>query len=78
MEKIEVHARFDSSGKAIPTKFFWQGQHYFIESIGRRWKDSQGVHILVQTGAQQVYELLYHGEIEEWWLVKRPRLDLSA
>lgn len=78
MEKIDVQARFDSSGKAIPIRFCWQEQDYLVESIGRRWRDAQGLHILVQIHTQLVYELLYQAESEQWWLVKKAHLPLSA
>ncbi|HWQ83724.1 MAG TPA: hypothetical protein VN363_04110 [Anaerolineales bacterium] len=72
MDAIEVQARLEASGKLIPIEFSWLGRTYFVSSIGRRWKDSQGQHILVQANGEQVYELLFQAGAEQWWLVKKP------
>lgn len=73
-----MQAQFDRSGKVIPIKFYWQGHNYSIESIGRRWKDRHGLHILVQANALQVYELLYQADNEQWLLVRKPRFGTRA
>ena len=71
MDEVEVQVGYDPRGKLNPVEFRWRGQVYFVQAIGRRWKDNQGLHILVQSG-QQVYELLYQGENEQWWLAGKP------
>lgn len=78
MYKIEVQARFEPSGKPVPIEFRWQGRTFFVQAMGRRWKDSQGQHILVQAGAQQVYELLFQTDGEQWWLVRQPGFPAMA
>ncbi len=71
MDEVEVQVRYDPTGKLNPVEFRWRGQTFFLHAIGRRWKDGQGLHILVQAG-QQVYELLYQAEHEQWWLAGKP------
>ncbi len=72
MDAIEVQVRSEPSSKLNPVEFRWRGQTYFVQAIGRRWNDSQGLHILVQAGAQQVYELLYQAENEQWCWLENP------
>lgn len=77
MDGIEVQVRYEPSGKLNPVEFRWRGQAYFVQAIGRRWKENQGLHILVQSG-QQVYELLYQAENEQWWLAGKPDFPAVA
>lgn len=70
MEVIEVDARFDTQGKAIPLRMTWKGQTYTFDSIGRRWEDEKGQHILVMIPAGQVYELLFVSGEGRWYLLR--------
>jgi hypothetical protein len=70
MEPIEVSARFDSRGKAFPLMFTWQEQTYQVDSLGRRWDDEQGQHILVMIPGGRVFELLY-APLEGHWYMAR-------
>jgi hypothetical protein len=69
MEVVEVNARYDGQGKLIPTSFIWQERMCPIESIGRRWQDDAGEHILVMVKDKKVYELL-HSLIEKRWYLR--------
>ena len=70
-EAIEVSARFDRSGKAIPTEFVRDGVKFPIISVGRRWKEADGEHILVMVAPDEgVHELLYIPGDGRWQLVK--------
>ena len=72
MEPIEVVALFSPDGSITPTRFKWQGDDLFVSSIGRRWVDGAGHHILVLDPNEQVFELLYvPGEMH--WYIKIPQ-----
>jgi hypothetical protein len=70
MESIEVIARFDQEGIASPLSFTWQGKNFPINSIGRRWEDAEGQHILVMVmvPAERVYELVFIPSVGRWYL----------
>lgn len=59
MEAIEVTAKFDTGGTITPLRFTWQGQEFIVDSIGRKWEDPEGLHILVMIAGGQVYELVF-------------------
>jgi hypothetical protein len=70
-QPIEVTARYDRGGKAIPTEFVWDGVRFAIVSVGRRWKEADGEHILVMVAPDDsVHELLYSPNDGRWQLVK--------
>ncbi|MEW6717597.1 MAG: hypothetical protein AB1345_08845 [Chloroflexota bacterium] len=58
MKAVDVQLLLDDQGKAIPQKIIWQGQTFLVDSIGRRWVDENGEHILVQLRDQRVFHLL--------------------
>lgn len=68
---LSVESRIDVKGKIRPIRFEWDGQSYQIDSIGRRWKDKRGEHILVmiQPG-NRVLELLYAQDADGWEILK--------
>jgi hypothetical protein len=70
MELIQVSAHFDLDGKITPTVFTWQGHQYTIESIGRRWRDEQGTHILVMIPGGRVFELLFESAEGYWYMAR--------
>jgi hypothetical protein len=70
MELIQVTANFDLDGKITPIDFTWQGRQYTIESVGRRWRDEQGTHILVMIPGGRVFELLFGSAEGYWYLAK--------
>ena len=68
MEAIEVLARFDSQGRVNPMRFIWQGSAYPVDSIGRRWVDETGQHILVMIPKGDVFELIFDPLSGRWYL----------
>jgi hypothetical protein len=68
MEPIEVVAKFDPQGNVVPQQFTWQGNSYPVESIGRRWVDGTGQHILVMIPNGKVFELVYAPLEGHWYL----------
>lgn len=73
MDEVDVTARYDKRGRAMPTSINWQGIDYFVSSIGRRWVEDDGQHILVMVPGV-VFELLYKPVEEEWYLTPVDRL----
>jgi hypothetical protein len=69
MEIIDVTAEFDSQGRITPSQFLWKGTSYRIDSIGRRWEDDCGQHILVMIPGGRVFELLYTRNERVWYLI---------
>jgi hypothetical protein len=70
MDLIKVNAHIDLDGNIIPLKFTWEGHHYTPDSIGRRWHDEKGAHILVMIPGGRVFELLYVSEEGYWYLAR--------
>ena len=70
MEKIDVTARFTPKGLVIPVSFTWQGQLYQVDSIGRRWKAKDGLHILVMTPGNRAYHLIFNDIDNTWMLIR--------
>ena len=71
MNEIEVKARFDEQGEAIPLSFRWEDADYRVESVGRRWRDEAGQHVLVMVPGGGVFELLFDPD-GVWLLSKKP------
>ena len=69
MEIIDVTAEFDSHGKVTPLKFIWRGISFPVDSIGRRWEDDRGQHVLVMIPAGRAFELLYANHERAWYLI---------
>ena len=55
---VEVRARYNSQGQALPVSLALDGISYMVESIGRRWQDADGEHILVMIKGGKVFELV--------------------
>ncbi len=68
MEAIEVTARFDEQGTISPLHFTWKGGIYRVESIGRRWLDESGQHVLVMASDGHFYELIFQSGEGRWYL----------
>ena len=67
-EPAEVTARFDQQGKISPLRFTWQGQAYPVDSIGRQWEDESGLHYLVTSPIEQIFELRFTPEDRRWFV----------
>lgn len=72
IEQIKVVARFDARGNVIPQRLTWQDRSYVVESIGRRWDEPDGQHILVLTPNGQTFELVYLRLDDSWYLARSP------
>jgi hypothetical protein len=68
MDAIEVTVRFDLHGDASPISFTWQGTAYPVDSVGRRWHDDTGQHILVMVPGGRVFELIFNSTEGRWYL----------
>jgi hypothetical protein len=68
METVEVEARFDEAGVASPVRFKWNGRWYPVDSVGRRWQDGRGQHVLVMVPEGQAFELLFSPTEVRWYL----------
>ena len=71
MEKIDVKARFDEQGEATPLSFRWEGTDLLVDSVGRRWRDGTGQHVLVMVPGGRVFELQFRSSDGTWYLVKK-------
>jgi len=69
MEIIDVIAEFDSQDKIMPLQFVWKGVSFPVDSIGRRWEDDRGQHILVMIPGGRAFELLYTKTERAWYLI---------
>jgi hypothetical protein len=70
MEPIEVTARFDADGRVHPIKFVWKGMTVPVASVGRDWKDQEGLHVLVMDFQGQAYELVFVLAENRWYLAQ--------
>jgi hypothetical protein len=70
MEPIEVTASFDKNSTITPLHFTWKGNIYRVESIGRRWLDDTGQHILVMVSSGRIYELTFMSREGLWYIGK--------
>jgi nicotinamide-nucleotide amidase len=68
LDPVTVTARWDASGRFIPSQFVWQGREYAVESTGRRWEDEAGLHVLCMVAGGQVFELVFHLQPAGWSL----------
>ncbi len=72
MEWIDVLARVNQEGVQIPFSFTWKDVIYRVDSVGRRWIEEDGEHVLVMVRSDnQIFELLYDPEGDTWGMVKR-------
>jgi hypothetical protein len=65
-----VTPRFDAQGKIYPLRLALEGREYPILDVGRRWEDAAGLHILVMTGEQRVWELMYRLDSARWYVLR--------
>ena len=72
-ESIPVEARFEQDGSLRPIAFEWQGRRFEIESHGRQWEESGKHHFLVMVSGDQVFELVYLRQGNQWRLKRSPK-----
>lgn len=76
MQVIEVEANPGPDGACFPRSFVYQGQHFQVDSIGRRWQAEDGEHVLVMIQPNdRVFELVYARDI---WHLKRGYSAMQA
>jgi hypothetical protein len=68
MEPVEVTARFDPQGAITPLSIIRDQKTIPVTGVGRRWSDSQGVHILVMVPGGLIYELLFANAQNRWFM----------
>jgi len=77
MEPVEVLANFDLQGVVTPQRFTFHEVEYRVVSVGRRWIDEDGQHILVMVPGERVFELVFLPGSGTWslrrWDAARPR-----
>jgi hypothetical protein len=78
VDAVEVTARFDNQGRAMPRSFKWQGVDYFVDSIGRRWVEDDSQHVLVLVPGGKVFELIYKPVESEWYLSSAGGLTMPS
>ncbi|HEY3343434.1 MAG TPA: hypothetical protein VGJ97_00810 [Anaerolineaceae bacterium] len=68
MQAIEVTARWGADGEVTPVQFRLEGSPIQVETIGRRWQDERGLHVLVKAQGGQTYELAFSPVALKWFL----------
>jgi nicotinamide-nucleotide amidase len=63
---VDVQDRRNAQGQVQPVSLALDGISYRIESIGRRWQDSEGEHILVMIKGGKVFELVHASPGGTW------------
>lgn len=78
MEPVEVLANFDLQGEVTPKRFTLKKVEYQVVSVGRRWIDEDGLHILVMVPGERVFELLFLPGSGTWFLRRWDSARLRA
>jgi len=76
-EPAEVEARFATDGQIRVIRFSWRGSKLQVTSPGRSWGADDGLHYLVMTPGDRIFELLYE-PVKGLWSVVRTGQDLFA
>lgn len=63
---VDVQTRTSAQGQALPVSLALDEITYRVESIGRRWQDAEGEHILVMIKGGKVFELVYASAGKIW------------
>jgi hypothetical protein len=71
-ESIPVEARFEPDGSLRPLAFEWQEKRYQVESQGRQWEENRIQHFLVMVSGDQVFELAYFLDMNQWQVIRSP------
>jgi hypothetical protein len=62
----QVLCRSDSSYAERPVSLIWNGQRLDIRAILDRWRTPEGKWFRVVTGDEQIFELFYNEQWNEW------------
>jgi PncC family amidohydrolase len=63
---VDVQVRSIAQGQVVPVSLGLDGISYRVESIGRRWQDAEGEHILVMIKGGKVFELVHASPGTVW------------
>jgi PncC family amidohydrolase len=63
---VDVRTRSNAQGQALPVSLALDEITYRVESIGRRWQDAEGEHILVMIIGGKVFELVHASPGGAW------------
>lgn len=67
-----VEATFTQNGWPIPVSVLWDGLVQPVIEVGRRWKQPDGIHILVRVLDGRVFELHTNGALWRAAVVSEP------
>ncbi len=62
----QVECRSDLNYADTPLAFYWEGQRLEVEELLARWLAPQGRGFRVRAQGNQVFELYYDEQKEEW------------
>jgi hypothetical protein len=60
-----VEATYTPDGWPVPSRLVWDNHRLIVIDIGRRWKEENGIHLLVRVSDERVFELHTNGSL--WW-----------
>jgi hypothetical protein len=66
-----VECRSDSAYAGRPRAFTWQGERLQVAAILDRWRSPSGVGFRLRADDEQVYDLEYNEELNEWSIQQR-------
>lgn len=67
-----VQATFTPDGWPIPASLLWEGETLPVLETGRRWKQPDGIHILVRVADGRVFELHTNGSLWRAAVISEP------
>ncbi len=68
----EVIASFTADGWPVPAQVRWKGAYLDVINVGRRWRESDGIHVLVLVSGGIVFELHTNGSLWRARIVSEP------
>jgi len=77
-EPTEVEARFGADGKITIRSLTWRWRTLPVVSHGRRWKADDGLHFLVMTTEERIFELVFDPDSGLWQVARVPDRRLGA
>lgn len=77
-DPAEVEAAFSADGKALVRAFTWNNRKLPVVSQGRQSVDADGLHVLVMSTRERVFELLFERISARWFVIRASEDRLSA
>jgi hypothetical protein len=68
----EVIASFTPNGWPVPARVRWENATLDVVDVGRRWRESDGVHVLALVTDGRVFELHTNGSLWRARVVSEP------